>query len=116
MNNEGQGVPKTHPLTREMLAEDPLLLHGFEVPGDTELMFRVVVEELARMSWDANAIVAHARNPHFQALFGLWQLHGEVEFRRKVGTVLSRVGVTRVRETVAPMPAELVQLAFPGSS
>ena len=116
MSNEEQGVPKTHPLTREMLAEDPLHLHGFEVPGDTELMFRVVVEELARMGWDLNAIVTHARDPFYQALHGLWQLHGEEEFRRKVAALLGRVGVMRVRAVVAPVAAELVQIDLPRTS
>ena len=55
-------VPKVHPLDREMLPEDPLEMQAFEVPGDTELMFRIVVEEFARMGWDRAAIVATARD------------------------------------------------------
>ena len=116
MSENEQGVPKTHPLAREMLPEDPLELQGFEVPGDVELMFRVLVEELARMGWDANAIAAHAADPHYQALHGLWQLYGEAGFRAKVAGVLSRVGVTRVRAVVAPATEELVQIGSLGSS
>jgi hypothetical protein len=110
MSDDVPGVPKIHPLTREMLPEDPLHLHGFEVPGDTELMFRVVVEELARMGWDLQAIVTHASDPFYQALHGLWLLHGEAEFRRRVAAILGRVGVTRVRTVAAPNPQDLVQL------
>ena len=50
------GVPKVHPLDRDMLPEDPLEMLAFEVPGDTELMFRIVIEEFARMSWDLSLI------------------------------------------------------------
>jgi hypothetical protein len=110
MNAETQGVPKVHPLSREMLPEDPLLLQAFEVPGDTELMFRVVVEELARMGSDAAAITGLARDPFYAALHGLWRLYGEEEFTRRVRQVLSRTGVVRVRSFVAPPPGDLLQI------
>lgn len=110
MNTEVRPVPKTHPLDREMLPEDPLELQGFEVPGDVNLMFRIVVEEFARMGWNSAAIVELARNPYYQALHGLWRLYGEAEFRRRVGQILARVGVIRVREIVAPLPSELMQI------
>lgn len=109
-NNAVQLGTKVHPLDRNMLPEDPLELQGFEVPGDVELMFRIVVEEFARMGWDSAAIVALARDPFYQALHGLWQLHGEAEFQRRVANILSRFGVIRVREVVAPPPSELVQI------
>ena len=110
------GVPKVHPLDREMLPEDPMHIQAFEVPGDTELMFRVVVEEFARMGWDSDAIVGLARNPFYAALHGLWLLLGEEKFRASVAQVLSRVGVTRVRSVVAPPVGELVQIDFSFSS
>ena len=51
-------VPKVHPASREMLPDDPLEMHGFEVPGDPELMLRLLVEEYARMGWGMEAILA----------------------------------------------------------
>jgi hypothetical protein len=108
-------VPKVHPLDREMLPEDPLELQGFEVPGDVELMFRIVIEEFARMGWNSAAILEMARNPFYQALHGLWRLHGDQEFERRVVQILARVGVIRVRATVAPPPSELVQIESPTS-
>jgi hypothetical protein len=110
MDTELQVGPKTHPLDREMLPEDPLELEAFEVPGDVDLMFRLVVEELARVGMDSAAIVALARDPFYQALHGLWRLHGEVEFQRRVGLIVARVGVTRVREIIAPLPSDLLQI------
>jgi len=110
MSDDIRGTRKVHPLEREMLPEDPLQIQAFEVPGDTELMFRVMIEEFARMGWDAAAIVGLARDPFYAALHGLWRLYGEDGFLRRVREVLSRVGVVRVRTFVVPPPADLVQI------
>jgi hypothetical protein len=101
---------KVHPLDREMLPEDPLEMQAFEVPGDTELMFRIVIEEFARMGWDKAAIIGLARNPFYAALHGLWQLHGEEEFSRRVGQILQKVGVVRVRIFEKPIQNDLLQI------
>ena len=116
LHDEPIGVPKVHPLDREMLPEDPLHIQAFEVPGDTELMFRVVIEEFARMGWDSAAIIGVARDPFYAALHGLWQLYGEKAFRDRVVQVLSRVGVTRVRSFVAPPPSDLLQIEASSTS
>ena len=102
--------PKLHPLDREMLPEDPLEMQAFEVPGDTDLMFRIVIEEFGRMGHDAAAITALARDPFYAALHGLLHLYGEDVFRQQVTEILSRVGVTRVRTFEAPPPSELMQI------
>jgi len=104
------GVPKVHPLDREMLPEDPLEMQAFEVPGDTDLMFRIVVEEFARIGWDKAAIVGLARDPFYAALHGLWQLYGEEDFSHRVSSVLSRCGVARVRTFEKPPPSDLMQI------
>jgi len=101
---------KVHPLDREMLPEDPLEMQAFEVPGDTELMFRIVVEEFARMGWDKAAIVSLAQNPFYASLHGLLRLHGEEEFTRRVGQILSRVGVVKVRMFERPPATDLMQI------
>ena len=110
VHDEPPGVPKVHPLDREMLPEDPLHIQAFEVPGDTELMFRIVIEEFARMGWDAAAILGLARDPFYAALHGLWRLHGEAEFARRVTAIQSRVGVVRVRTFEKPPPSDLMQI------
>jgi hypothetical protein len=103
-------VPKVHPLDREMLPEDPLEMQAFEVPGDTDLMFRIVIEEFARMGWDQATIVATARDPYYAALHGLLHFYGEEKFARRVGEILSRVGVTLVRTFERPPPSDLMQI------
>src|SRR5215467_14097024 len=102
------GVPKVHPLEREMLPDDPLEMQAFEVPGDTDLMFRIVVEELARMGSDKAAIIALARDPFYAALHGLWRLHGEEGFTQRVSQILAKVGVVRVRTFEKPIQNDLL--------
>jgi hypothetical protein len=109
-NNE-TGVPKIHPASREMLPDDPLDLHAVELPGDPQLMLRLLVEEYARMGWNLESIMKLARDPFYRGFHGLWQLLGEQELRRQISTILSRTGVTRVTtvETQAA-PQQLVQI------
>jgi hypothetical protein len=107
---EQVGVPKVHPLDREMLPEDPLEMQAFEVPGDTDLMFRIVVEEFARMGWDKAAIVALAHDPFYAALHGLWRIYGEEVFSQRVSQVLAKCGVVRVRTFEKPVHNDLLQI------
>jgi len=103
-------TPKIHPATREILPDDPLEMTGFEVPGDPDLMLRLLVEEYARIGWTAEAIMQLARDPNYQAFHGLWRHFGEEELRDRVEQVLSRCGVMRVRTTEAEPTPPLVQL------
>ena len=109
-------VPKIHPATREMLPDDPLDLQGFEVPGDPDLMLRLLVEEYARMGFDVEAVMDFARHPFYQAFYGLYVLFGEAELYRRVAAVFARVGVTRVRCVEAPTADQLVALTLPRAS
>ena len=56
-------APKVHPASREILPDDPMNLHAVEVPGDTELMLRLLVEEYARMGWNLESLLELARDP-----------------------------------------------------
>jgi hypothetical protein len=107
-------VPKIHPATREMLPEDPLEMQAFEVPGDPLLMLRMLVEEYARIGWGVEAILDLARDPNYQAFYGLRQAYGEVELRRRIGEILARCGVIRMKTTETEPPSErLVQIDWP---
>ena len=92
-------------------------LHGMEVPGDTDLMLRLLVEEFGRMSWEVDSIMQLAHDPFYQAFHGLLQLHGEEELRRRIAGVLARIGVTRVKTVhTEPLSARLFQVELPSSS
>jgi hypothetical protein len=104
-------VHKIHPATREMLPEDPLDLHGVEVPGDPDLMLRLLVEEYARMGADVGSVVQLARDPFYQAFHGLWQFFGEEEFQRRATEIVRRSGIIRVKTVEAsPLSEQLVQI------
>jgi len=111
---DGNAVAKVHPASREILPDDPLEMQAFEVPGDADLMLRLLIEEYARIGWGADAILALARDPNYRALHALWQTYGEPELARRVRDALSRCGVIRVRATeTKPLSERLVQIEFP---
>jgi hypothetical protein len=104
-------VPKVHPATRPVEPEDPMNLFAVEVPGDPELMLRLLVEEYARMGWGLEELSRLFRDPFYVAAHGLWLHYGEEELRRRLTELLSRVGVVRVKTTISSPPAEqLVQI------
>jgi hypothetical protein len=70
-------VPKVHPATRPVEPEDPMNLHGIEVPGDPEIMLRMLVEELARMGYGLEPLMALCRDPFYHALHGVWLKYGD---------------------------------------
>ncbi len=108
---------KIHPASREMLPEDPLDLHGTEVPGDPAVMLCMLVEEYARLGWDREAIMGLARDPFYQGFYGLRQHFGEAGLCRRVSEILDRVGVTRITTVYeAPDPEQIVQIDLPSSS
>lgn len=117
MNSESEnGVPKVHPATREIVPDDPLELTGYEIPGDPELMLRLLVEEYARFGFGTDQIMQLARDPFYQGFHGLLRLHGEGELRRRVSEHVGRCGVRRVTTVEAkpePRPPELIQLELP---
>ena len=107
-------VPKIHPATRELLPEDPMEMQAFEVPGDPELMMRLLVEEYARIGLGADAIVQLARNPNYTAFHALLRSLGEIEFRRRVSGVIARCGVIRLKSTeTEPSSESLIQIELP---
>lgn len=104
---------KVHPREREILPDDPMRLDVVEMPGDTDLMLRLLVEEYARLGWDAPAIIRLARDPNYQALHGLFRLLGDEAFAGRVADVVGRAGVLRVKTVEAaeePAPEPLVQI------
>ena len=110
-NPDVNPVPKVHPTTRPVEPEDPMNLFAVQVPGDTELMLRVVVEEYARMGCDLESMIDMFRDPFYQAPHGLWRLYGEEELRRRVTEIIGRCGIMRTKTVDSDPPEnQLVQL------
>ena len=115
-NTPANAVPKVHPATREVLPEDPMDLHGFEVPGDPYLMMRLLVEDYARIGWNTEAIMSLANDPNYQVFHGLLRMFGEDELRRRIADVIARCGVIRIKTTERePPPTQLVQIDLPAA-
>ena len=104
-------VPKVHPATRPVEPDDPMNLFAVELPGDPELMLRLLVEEYARMGWDLDALVGLFRDPFYVAAHGLWLHFGEEELKQRLVAMLGRVGIVRTKTTtIAPPSERLVQI------
>jgi hypothetical protein len=105
------GVPKVHPASREALPDDPLEMQAFEIPGDRELMLRLLVEEYARIGWGVEAMMHMARDPNYTAFYGLLQSLGEEGLRRRVSSIVARCGVIQISKTECePVSEQLVQI------
>jgi hypothetical protein len=111
-SNTDNLTPKIHPVTREMLPDDPLDLKGVEVPGDPRLMLRLLVEEYARLGASAEEILRLGRNPFYRAFHGLYALLGEERYQAMVEEVARRYRCFRVQSVEAPVeePVQVVQI------
>jgi len=111
MNDPAKSVgPKTHPATREVLPDDPMEMHGIEIPGDPQLMLQLLVEEYARIGWGTEAMLQLARDPNYKSFHGLFLALGEEELRKRVAAIVARCGVFRVTASEAPDPQDLIQI------
>ena len=114
MLDNSYGVPKVHPASRELLPDDPLEMQALEIPGDPELMLRMLVEEYARLGWGVDDLIRLSRDPNYFAFNGLWQQFGEEELRRRFEQVIARCGVMRVKIAEStPLAEQLVQIDLP---
>jgi hypothetical protein len=103
-SSESNLVPKVHPATRPVEADDPFALHATGVGGDPEVMLECLVQEYAWMGWDTEAVVGLFRDPAYPALGALLQYFGEAGVRQRVEVVLKRMGVFRVSGIVLDEP------------
>jgi len=112
MDNSHKPIgPKIHPASREVLPDDPMELRGFQVPGDPQLMLRLLVEEYARGGWGIDSIMQLALDPNYQAFHKLLKQLGEEELRIGVGEIIAKCGIIHIKtKETAPVPQELVQL------
>jgi hypothetical protein len=105
--NEPQYVPKVHPATRAVEADDPMMLFACPTVGDPELMVQCLVQEYAWMGFDAPAIVCLFRDQEYPALNALWAHYGEEWIRARVQSILGMTGVHRCSGTVTEEAQEI---------
>ena len=106
-----------HPKDRPMEAEDPLQLNALELDGDPDVLLTCIVEEFARMGWDAEMILRNFSQPEFQGPYRLLKRLGPEGARERVEQILARCGVWRMREVQQPVEepeSELVNVTVGG--
>jgi hypothetical protein len=100
----GRFVPKVHPATRPVEAEDPMELCATPVAGDPDVLIRALVQEYAWMGWDAGQILELFRDPFYPMLHSLWQALGQDEIRQRIERVFREQGVYRFHCVVHEAP------------
>ncbi len=112
-------VPKVHPLSRAVEAEDPMELVANPVHGDPEVMLECMVQEFAWLGWDAEQLLQLFHSPEYPVLGQLRQHFGVEAVRQRIESLLKRIGVLRVREVIVDEPdpeeeegPELIQLSL----
>jgi hypothetical protein len=95
-----------HPKDRPMEDGDPLELHGVALDGDGDLLFTFMVEEFARIGWDAGTILRNFQQPEYQGPYRMLQALGPIESRRRIEQIVQRCGVLRIRAVEAAAEPE----------
>ena len=84
--------------------EDPMRLRAELVEGDPQVMLDGLIEEYARMGWDAGQIARIFEDPFFGATHALASRLGGEVIRDRIEETLQRCGVFRF-DTVEVRPA-----------
>ena len=77
--------------------DDPMHMQAESVVGDQHVMLECVIEEFARMGWDANQIARLFENPFFLASHGLAKQLGPEAVHECIEQTLQRCGVFRIK-------------------
>jgi hypothetical protein len=100
-------VPKVHPLTREVEADDPLEVIAKPVAGgDPACMLRCVLEEYAWMGWGEDQLLALFRSPEYPVLNQLLAHFGEPAVREQIADLLGEAGAPLYQATVCETEPE----------
>jgi len=86
-----------HPKDRPMKAEDPLQLNALELDGDPDVLLTCLVEEFARMGWDADMILRTFSQEEYQGPSRLLRALGPEGARRRIEAIIARCGVWKMR-------------------
>ncbi|MBX7105762.1 MAG: hypothetical protein K1X57_16890 [Gemmataceae bacterium] len=114
-------VPKVHPATREVEAEDPLELIANPAPGDPDVMLNCMIQEFAWQGYDAAQLLRLFLNPEYPVLNQLLDCYGLEEVRRRIDETLTGFDAFSVHAVIAETPDpedddhnDLIQLTVRG--
>ena len=91
--DSGGAVRVGPPILKSPEPDDPLGMGAEMVEGDPQLMLTCLIEEYARMGWDAAQIAQIFDNPFFLASHGLADRFGRGAVRAFIEQTLRRCGV-----------------------
>lgn len=106
----GTWVPKVHPLTRPMEADDPLELIAQPAFGDPLLMLRCLLQEFLTLGWEPQALAGLLNDPGYPLLVALGRQVGQAEVRRCLDDLVARGAQLRVVEQIVDEPRDEEEL------
>jgi len=89
-------VPKVHPLTRDVEAEDPMELIANPVVGDPGVMLQCMIQEFAWMGWGPEELLGLFHSPEYPVLNQLREHYGEDAIRQRIEDLVGESGVFQV--------------------
>src|ERR1051326_334885 len=102
-----------HPRERPSKPDDPMQLDAIEVSGgDPAIMLDCLVEEFARLGWDADMMLGIFTQPFYAGTYGLNLKFGEDAIRRRIEQTLARCGTMRYRAVEHDLPLEFSDPPF----
>lgn len=115
-HDDDRMVPKVHPVTRGVEADDPMELSAEVVPGDPETMLHCLIQEFTWLGYSPDALAAMFRDSEYPVLELLRERFGEEEIRRRAADSLGGWDAVRVTAEFDDEPEpdddhdELIQL------
>jgi len=104
IRDEERFVPKVHPATREIEAEDPMELVANPAPGDPDVMLNCMIGEFAWQGYDADGLMRLFLNPEYPVLNQLLDYYGPKEVRRRIDETLGGFDAFSVHATIDETP------------
>jgi hypothetical protein len=97
-------VPKVHPATREIEAEDPMELMAEIAPGDPDVMLNCMIEEFGWQGYDAEGLMRLFLDPEYPVLNQLLDFFGPAEVRKRIDAACSGFDAFSVRTVIDETP------------
>lgn len=106
----------SHPASRPMEPDHPLILDGGVVPGDAELMVRCMIEELLQVGLSRRELLGMSRDPNYQGLFAARRDLGDARMDELMEDSFNRVGRHRHRTVEFTGEVQSATLTVGGAS
>lgn len=96
--------------------DDPMAMQAEAVTGDPRVMLECLIEEFARMGWNARQITQIFEKPFFLASYGLARQLGDEAVQECIQQTLQRCGVLRcvISESRPTQEPQVVNLSTGG--